>query len=88
MLRKSDVPVILECIKYSAMEAVTDRSRRELWRLYFTVAEEFKFDTGMSKKKSNLDWKFLALLGVGLIVALGMLLPSKRGAFLPHPLAL
>lgn len=73
MLRKSDVPVILECIKFSALEAATDRSRRELWRLYFTVAEEFKYETGMVKKKSGLDWKFLAMLGVGLIVALGML---------------
>lgn len=73
MLRKSDVPVILECIKFSALEAVTDRSRRELWRLYFTVAEEFKFDTGVLKKKGELDRKFLAILGVALIVALGML---------------
>lgn len=70
MLRKSDIPVILECIKFSALECMTEQRRRALWRLYFDFADEFKIEV---KRKRVVDWKFYGLLTTALVVAICIL---------------
>jgi len=69
MLVKEDVSLVLEAMAYYAKHAMRDRDKKNVWRVYFKIKEEF----GLSEKKRvhrKFRWLiYLSALLAGFLVA-------------------